>query len=92
MGLVKNKLLNCKSFGTSKKFITISERNNQSMRKILVIKPIKKGTTISYDLLGAMRGNGKGILPLTSNIKKIIGKKSTKNILTISQLSWNMIK
>jgi N,N'-diacetyllegionaminate synthase len=80
------------SFGTSKKFITISERNNQSMRKILVIKPIKKGTTISYDLLGTMRGNGKGILPLTSNIKKIIGKKSTKNILTISQLSWNMIK
>ncbi len=80
------------SFGTSKKFITLSERNNQTMRKILVIKPVKKGTKISYDLLDTMRGNGKGILPLTSNLKKIIGKKTTKNILILSQLSWNMIK
>lgn len=80
------------SFGTSKKFITPSEKNNLTMRKVLVIKPVKKGTKITLSLLDTMRGNDKGILPLNSNLKKIIGKKTNKNILTISQLSWKMIK
>ena len=80
------------SFGTSKKFITPSERTNQTMRKVLVIKPVKKDTKISYDLLDTMRGNNRGILPLNSNLKKIIGKKTTKNIPIRSQFSWNMIK
>ncbi len=80
------------SFGTSKKFITPSEKNNQTMRKIIVIKPVKKGTKITYDLLDTMRGSSKGISPLNSNIKKIIGKKATKNVITLSQLSWNMIE
>ena len=81
-----------RSMGTSKKFITSSEKNNQTMRKILVIKPVKKDTKISYDLLEAMRGNKNGILPLQSNLKKIVGKKVIKNISTLSQFSWRMIK
>jgi len=38
-----------------------------------------------------MRGNGKGILPLEKNIKKILGKKLSKNIHTKIQFSWDMI-
>lgn len=81
-----------KSLGTSKKFITSSEKNNQTMRKILVIKPAKKGTAISLDLLETMRGNKNGILPLESNLEKIIGKKIIRNIPILSQFSWSMIK
>jgi len=81
-----------KSFGTSKKFITSSEKNNQTMRKVLVIKPTKKGTRISYNMLETMRGTKNGILPLNSNLNKIIGKKASKNINILSQFSWNMIK
>jgi len=80
------------SFGTSKKFITFSEKNNKTMRKILVIKPTKKGTKITLDKLETMRGNNRGILPLNSNLKKIIGKKINQNIYSVSQFSWNMIK
>jgi sialic acid synthase SpsE len=81
-----------KSMGSEKKLVTISEKKNLSMRKILVIKPAKKETKITKDLLAAMRGKMSGILPLKKNIKSILGKKLAKNILQTSQFSWNMIK
>jgi len=80
-----------KTLGSEKKFITKSEKKNLTMRKIIVIKPIKKGTKISQNCLLTMRGTKNGILPLKKNIKKIIGKKAKKNILTIKQFSWDMI-
>lgn len=80
-----------KSLGSDKKFITKSDKNNLTMRKILVIQPIKKGTKITPKMLLAMRGDKNGILPLDSNTKKIVGKKINQDILNIKQFSWNMI-
>ena len=79
------------SLGNSNKKITLSEQQNLSMRKILTIKPMRKGSIIKKDDLLALRGNEKGILPLEQNIKKILGKKLKKNILIPSQFSWDMI-
>lgn len=81
-----------KSLGTNLKKITKSEAKNLTMRKVIVIKPLSKGTRISYEHLSAMRGKKSGILPLDSNIKKILGKKLVKDILTTKEFSWNMIK
>ncbi len=81
-----------KSLGTNIKKITKSESKNLSMRKVIVIKPVFKGTRISLEHLSAMRGKKSGILPLDSNIKKILGKKLIKNILTTKEFSWDMIK
>jgi N,N'-diacetyllegionaminate synthase len=80
-----------KSLGSKTKFVTKSEKENLSMRKILVVKPIKKGTKITKDMLLTLRGNDKGILPLNSNIKKIVGKKIKKDIRSKKQFSWNMV-
>ena len=80
-----------KSLGNSKKIITKSERNNLSMKKILVIKPAKKGSIISPSILTALRGNGK-ILPTNFNMNKIIGKKLLKTIQKPSPFDWSMIK
>jgi len=77
--------------GSNKKSITNSERENLTMRKILVIGPSKKGSKITYNSLRAKRGNLDGILPMEENIKKIIGKKLKKDILCESQFNWNMI-
>ena len=81
-----------KSLGSPNKKITKSESKNISMRKIIVIKPASKGTKISLEHLSAMRGKKTGILPLNSNIKKIIGKKLKINIRKISEFKWNMIE
>ena len=78
--------------GTPKKVVTLSEKRNLSMRKILVIKSAKKGTKITKDMLGAMRGNRNGILPLQDNVNLIVGKRLSVNIDTITQFSWTMIK
>ena len=80
-----------KSLGTNKKIITKSEKKNISMRKMLIIKPIKKNSIISENHLLALRGDGKGVLPLEENIKKIIGKKILKNIDKSTQFSWKML-
>lgn len=80
-----------KSLGNSKKIITKSERNNLSMKKILVIKSAKKGSIISPSMLTALRGNGK-ILPTNFNINKIIGRKLLKTIQKPSPFDWSMIK
>ena len=77
--------------GDKNKVITNSEKENLTMRKILVIEPAKKDTKITYKLLKAKRGNTKGILPMEENIKKIIGKKLKKNIFSETQFNWNMI-
>lgn len=81
-----------KSLGTNKKSISKSEIENITMRKIIVIKPSKKGIKIIKKLLTAKRGNSKGILPLDQNITKIIGKKLTRNIFEETQFSWSYIK
>lgn len=80
------------SLGTPKKFITSSEKHNRTMRKVLVIKPVTKGTILSQDMFLTMRGNKNGILPFEKNLKKILGKKISRNITTLTQFSWNMIK
>jgi len=80
-----------KSLGSDKKFITKSEKNNLTMRKIIVLKPMKKNTKITSKMLLTMRGTKNGILPLKSNISKILGKKIKCNIITAKQFSWDMI-
>jgi len=77
--------------GNSSKSITNSDKKNLSMRKILVIKPISKGSRIDKNTLTAMRGNINGILPLEENIRKIIGKKIKVNLKKPTQFSWKMI-
>lgn len=81
-----------KSMGSFEKFISHSERRNLSMRKILVINPAKKDTKVSIDLIDAMRGTKGGILPLEENIKLIIGKRLTRDIIKTRQFSWDMIR
>ena len=78
--------------GKQKKFITNSEKENLTMRKILTIKPAKKNSKIVLNLLAAKRGNLRGILPLEHNINKILGKKLTRTILSETQFTWKMIK
>lgn len=89
--LVEKVRLMEKSLGTNIKFITESEKDNLSMRKKIVIKPAKKGTSITLNLLDAKRGDKGGILPTKENIRKILGKKLKKGILREKQFSWNMI-
>ena len=77
--------------GDKKKFITNSEKENLTMRKILVIKPAQKNTKITKNLLLAKRGNPHGVLPFEENINKILGKKLKREINSESQFNWNMI-
>lgn len=79
-----------KCLGNSKKVITKSEKKNLSMRKVIVIKSAKKGTIINESLLTAMRGRN-GILPLESNINRILGRKLIKTITKPKEFSWKMI-
>jgi len=80
------------SLGTKIKKITNSELKNLTMRKIIVINPTSKGTKITLTHLGAMRGKKTGILPLKSNIDKILGKKLLTDVIKIQEFSWNLIE
>ena len=80
------------SLGTNIKKITNSELKNLTMRKVIVINPASKGTKITFAHLGAMRGKKTGILPLKSNIDKILGKKLVRDVTKIQEFSWNLIK
>ena len=80
-----------KTLGNKNKTITDSERKNLSMKKMIIVKPSKKGTIISHKMLGAKRTGGKGILPLQNNLDKIIGKKLLVNINQETEFSWNLI-
>ena len=80
------------SLGENKKKITNSEKKNLSMRKVIVIKPSSRGTKLSTKHLTAMRGKNSGILPLDSNIRKILGTKLLFDIYEKREFSWNMIK
>ena len=80
------------SLGSKLKKITLSENNNLTMRKILVIHPSSKGTKISLENLSAMRGKQSGILPLESNIKKILGKTLLMDINNTIEFDWKMIR
>lgn len=79
------------SLGNPEKFITNSEQRNLSMRKIVVLNVIKKGQKITKSSILTMRGNKNGVLPLSDNLKKIIGKTVNKNISKPTQFSWEMI-
>lgn len=79
------------SLGKNIKNITNSEKKNLSMRKVIVIKPTTRGTKLSSKHLTAMRGKKSGILPLNSNISKIVGKKLLFDIHEKKEFSWNMI-
>ncbi len=81
-----------KSFGSSIKRITKSEKHNLTMRKILVLKPAKQNTKVTIDMLDTKRGNTQGVLPLTENIQKILGKKLKKDLKSPTQFSWYMLK
>jgi len=80
------------SLGIKSKKITSSEKKNLSMRKIIVIHPVQKGIKITLQHLSAMRGKPSGILPLESNINKILGKELRRDITETREFSWNMIK
>lgn len=80
------------SLGSKSKRISKSEGKNLTMRKIIVIHPSKMGTKITLQNISAMRGSKNGVLPLESNIRKIIGKKLIKDIKETKQFSWNMIR
>jgi len=62
------------------------------MRKILIIKPAKKDSKITPNLLVAKRGNIHGVLPLEQNIDRILGKKLKREIKSETQFNWKMIK
>lgn len=79
------------SLGKPQKTITNSERKNISMRKILVIRPVKKDSKITIDLLSAKRSSGFGVLPLETNIKKLVGKKINRTINSPTPFHWSMI-
>ena len=81
-----------KLLGTNNKIITKSEKKNLSMKKILVLTPASKGTKITSRHLLSLRGNKNGILPLSENIKKIIGKTLKKDINENTQFSWKLIR
>ena len=81
-----------KLLGTNNKIITKSEKKNISLKKILVITPALKGTKITSRHLLSLRGNKNGILPLSENIKKIIGKTLKKDINENTQFSWKLIR
>ena len=78
------------SMGSAKKIVTDVEKRNESMRKFLVMKPQKAGTTIKEDMLLAMR-TGSGILPVDKNLKQILGKKLKDDVVELMPLEWNMI-
>lgn len=80
------------SLGNNIKNITNSEKKNLSMRKVIVIKPASRGIKLSLKHLTAMRGKKSGILPLNSNISKILGKKLLFDIHEKREFSWNMIR
>lgn len=80
-----------KELGTNKKIITNVEKNNLSMKKVLVIFPQKKNSKITENHIKAMRTNGIGINPTSKNLEKIIGKKLKKEITKPINFSWNFI-
>ncbi len=80
-----------KSMGDKNKNITNSEKENLTMRKLLLIKPIRRGTIITRKSLSAKRVDGNGVLALQDNLDKIIGKKLLKNVNQERKFSWNLI-
>ena len=80
-----------KELGMPKKMVTKSEKQNISMKKMIMIKPGLKGSVIRKENILAMRTDGKGILPLDKNLKKIIGKKLKKDIYENTNFSWDLI-
>jgi len=80
-----------KSLGSNRKNITTSEKKNLSMRKVIILKPIKKGMLVTSNHIVAMRGNKNGVLPTEQNIKKILGRRVSQDLNELTQFSWNLI-
>ena len=82
---------NCQSLGDFKKTLLQSEvENRKKLRKSLVAKiDISKGIKLTEELLTSKRP-GIGIPP--SDIKKVIGKITTKNIKKNTILDFDMFK
>jgi len=79
------------SMGSSEKNITEGEKNNETMRKYLVITPRKKGTKIGLEMLNSMR-TGVGIMPIDKNLKMIAGKRLKIDVNKVKPLKWEMIE
>jgi len=66
------------------------KENRQKLRKSIVAKiDIKKGVTISRDMLSIKRP-GTGISP--SDYEKVVGRQSLDSIMQDSLIEWNQIK
>lgn len=79
-----------KAMGSYQKNLSSSEKENISMRKYLVIKPLEIGYVITEESLTAMR-TGKGILPTQKNLKNIIGRKLKKEVKELEIFDWDMV-
>ena len=79
------------SLGSYEKKVVSVEKDNEAMKKFLVITPQKKGTLIQEHMLKAMR-TGRGIAPLEENLNKIIGKRLKRDIKELTILTWDLIK
>lgn len=78
------------SLGSFIKQITKAEKQNESMRKYLVLTPQKKGTKLLPPMFQTMR-TGSGVLPIDKNLQKIIGKKLQTTITELTPFRWNLI-
>ena len=88
---IRNIRLMEKSMGSNKKKITPSERKNISMRKVLIVEHLRKGSTITLNSLTAKRSKNIGVLPLEENFIKIVGKKIKRNVNNPLPFNWEMI-
>jgi sialic acid synthase SpsE len=77
--------------GSHKKALTKSEIKNMSMKKYLVVHPMKKNDIIEEKNLTAMR-TGSGVLPKRSHLEKIINKKLKYDIDGKTPFKWDMVK
>ncbi len=79
------------SMGSYEKIVTPVEKQNESMRKYLVLHPQKAGTIITESMLTTMR-TGTGILPVDQNLNQIIGRTLAVDVQEATPLTWDMIQ
>lgn len=78
------------SLGSFIKQITPAEKQNESMRKYLVLTPQKKGTKLHQSMFRCMR-TGTGVLPVDKNLKRINGKTLKVNVPSLAPFYWDLI-
>jgi len=77
--------------GSYKKSLTKSEMRNVSMKKYLVVHPMKKNEIIKEKNLSAMR-TGSGVLPKHLNLEKIINRSLKYDITKKTPFKWDMVE